>query len=64
MDAGDTPPDDLMVVKTLSSVVGDVLLPIAATRIQSATYKHFKKRKKHNLHNSFGHPKISLNIIT
>ena len=41
VDAGDTPPDYLLVVKTLSSVVGDVLLPIVATKTQSATHKHF-----------------------
>ena len=60
VDAGDTPPDDL-VVKTLNC--RGRIITYWSNKNTICNLENFFKYEKHNLHNSFWHPKISLNIM-
>ena len=61
VDAGDTPPDDL-VVKTLINCRGRIIT-YCSNKNTICNLENLFKYEKHNLHNSFWHPKISLNIM-
>ena len=61
MDAGDTPPDDL-VVKTLINCRGRIIT-YCSNKNTICNLENLFKYEKHNLHKVFWLPKISLNII-